>query len=422
MTEELVPGIKRVPVPWGVKGQGWIFPVYTPFSSTPIKVPEGSYSEFEAGTSFDLSERFHGGVGLVMAVRYLEGPGLTKSVSVLSLPAGPYDELLWIPGLFSKVDKPEEYFLTTTRIYVSTDASVANGRKEWGVPKHRANFSFTPLAPNSSKIHLTVSHPTEPTPQPFFSAMLSDSNFTPFAIPVSTSWLSWPISRYFLDGYTATLIQPPLPSSVNEPEKARLSLKETNQTVEVFVGSDGKTLAFTPTSIGWSKLSYLEAKAPEGGNDEDWTSFGDGKGFPKFQVAKEGILGGKGVRLTSFDMHIPGGVVVGTDYSSNASPKSKRSKSILRRFFSSAPRPQPSSSPLDVPPLDLFSQIMALNARHGDPSIQAYSVKTRPVEKKSKTPKRVKAVPDTPPPPYDAYDAIMRLNARHGHPSAHFVR
>ncbi|GAA5914775.1 uncharacterized protein JCM6883_001089 [Sporobolomyces salmoneus] len=111
-------------------------------------------------------------------------------------------------------------------------------------------------------------------------------------------------------------------------------------------------------------------------------------------------------------------------YSSDASPGSKRSKSILRRFFSSSPRPQPSSTPLDVPPLDVFSQIMALNARHGDPSVQAYSVKTRPVEKKSKTPNKVKAVPNTSTPPYDAYDAIMRVSAQHGHPAvqAHFVR
>ncbi|GAA5992764.1 hypothetical protein JCM5350_003379 [Sporobolomyces pararoseus] len=299
MTEQLAPGISRVPVPWDVKGQGWIFPVYTPFSPTPIDLPKGSYSEFEAGTSFDQSGRFHGGVGMVMIVRYLEGP------------AGPYDELLWIPGLFSKEDKPREYFLTTTRIYVSTDASVANGRKEWGIPKHRAIFSFTRL--DSKRTHLTVSHPTEPSPRPFFSAVLVDSKLTPFSIPVSTSWLSWSIARPFMDGYVATLIQPPLPSSQDEPEKAQSTLKETNQTIEAFTGSDGNTLAFTPSSTGWSRLSYLEVEAPAGREEEegeDWSSFGDGKGFPKFQVAKEGTISGRGIRLTSFEMHIPGGVVV----------------------------------------------------------------------------------------------------------------
>jgi len=114
-----------------------------------------------------------------------------------------------------------------------------------------------------------------------------------------------------MDGYVATLIQPPLPSSQDQPEKAHSTLEETNQTIEAFTGSDGKTLAFTPSSTGWSKLSYLEVRAPnEGGEGVDWSSFGDGKGFPNFQVAKEGIISGRGIRLAKFKMHIPGGVVV----------------------------------------------------------------------------------------------------------------
>ncbi|GAA5887476.1 hypothetical protein JCM16303_003430 [Sporobolomyces ruberrimus] len=339
MTQELAPGLSRIPVPWDVKGQGWIYPIYTPFSKSPIKVPKGTYSEFESGTSFDLSERFHGGVGMVMIVRYLDCPGKDISPSLtprrpsrigrfrveleqaklidsvellLDTAAGAYDELLYIPGLFSKEEKPEEYFLTTTRIYVSTDLSVANGRVEWGIPKHRAEFEFTPLSPDSSKMHLTVSHPTNP-PRPFFSAVLTDSKLTPFSMPVSTSWLSWPISRYFMDGYNATLIQPPLPSSLDEPDKARSTLEGTNQTIKAFTGSEGRTLAFSPVSTGWSRLSYLEVRAPEGGSEggeEDWSGFGDGKGFPRFEVAKEGIISGRGVRLTSFKMHIPAGVVV----------------------------------------------------------------------------------------------------------------
>ncbi|GAA5825397.1 hypothetical protein JCM5353_003616 [Sporobolomyces roseus] len=300
MTTDLAPGIPLVPVPWDVQGQGWIYPIYTPFSTTPIpqSLSKAAYSDFERGSQFDMTERYHGGVGMVMIIRYEQGP------------AGPYDELLYIPGLFSKEDKPEQYFLTTTRIYVSTDVSVANGRREWGIPKHRANFTFTPL-PRSSKIHLTVSHPTSLTPQPFFSAVLSESKLTPCPLPVSTSWLSWSLSKWLMDVYTPTLIQPPLSSAQDEPEKAEFTLKQTNQTISAFTGSQGKPLAFTPSSTGWSKLSYLEVKAPEGGTEEeDWQGFGDGKGFPRFVVAKEGIISGKGVRLTSFKMHIPAGIVV----------------------------------------------------------------------------------------------------------------
>ncbi|GAA5928852.1 uncharacterized protein JCM15063_003985 [Sporobolomyces koalae] len=286
--------------PWDIKGEAWIFPLYTPFSKDPIPLAPAAYSEFEAGTTFDLSDRYHGGVGMVMIIRYLDGP------------AGPYDELLYIPGLFTNKEKPEEYFLTTTRIYVSTDISVANGRKEWAIPKHRAEFSFDRIA-NSSRVHITVSHPTKPTPEPFFSAILGESRLTPLPIPVKTSWLSWPVSRYFLDGYKACLIQPPLLSTTDlEDQASKLSvLTKTNQTVHALTGSAGKTLAFTPSASGWSRLSYIEVKRPAGGDeDKDWSGFGDGIGFPKFAVAKEGIISGKGVRLPTFSMHVASGVVV----------------------------------------------------------------------------------------------------------------
>jgi len=148
--------------PWDVQGQGWIFPLYTPFSTTPIpqSLLKAAYSDFERGTQFDMTERYHGGVGMVMVIRWdsyssqllllfssadgwcvrhltdtnkdlvsdraeSTAAQQTDSFFKLWVTAGPYDELLYIPGLFSKEDKPEEYFLTTTRIYVSTDVSVA---------------------------------------------------------------------------------------------------------------------------------------------------------------------------------------------------------------------------------------------------------------------------------------------------------
>lgn len=43
-----------------------------------------------------------------------------------------------IPGLFSRPGKDggePSYALAITRIYVSTVASVANGRRLWGIPK-----------------------------------------------------------------------------------------------------------------------------------------------------------------------------------------------------------------------------------------------------------------------------------------------
>lgn len=113
--------------PWSLTGEGWIIPVYTPFSEEPIPLPDASYADLEKGTPADLSDRFHGGVGFVMIVRYTTGD------------AGPYDEIMYVPGLFSRSgardgDKPQ-YDFAITRIYVSTDESVANGRRNWGIPK-----------------------------------------------------------------------------------------------------------------------------------------------------------------------------------------------------------------------------------------------------------------------------------------------
>ncbi|GAA5998914.1 hypothetical protein JCM5350_005488 [Sporobolomyces pararoseus] len=120
-----------------------------------------------------------------------------------------------------------------------------------------------------------------------------------------------------------------------------------------------------------------------------------------------------------------------------SSASSAESKSMFRRFFSlrrskSTPTSERESLVAEKEPeIDLFAQIMALNARHGHPSVQAHSFKVKPVEKKSKTSKRstsssskVESIPSGAPPAYDAFEAIMRINAQHGHPSvqAAFVR
>ncbi|GAA5928856.1 uncharacterized protein JCM15063_003986 [Sporobolomyces koalae] len=123
---------------------------------------------------------------------------------------------------------------------------------------------------------------------------------------------------------------------------------------------------------------------------------------------------------------------VKAESSSDSKSSNKSMKSIFRLPFgskkSSSPSivterdellPKPAKAPVDV-----FAQIMALNARHGDPSVQAYAVKT-PKQSKKKSSKLVSTrTVEAPPPPYDAFDEIMRINARHGHPSvqAHFAR
>ncbi len=56
-------------------------------------------------------------------------------------PVGPYQELLFIPGLF-RFGKTTSFSIS--KIYVSTTDSVWNGRQNWGIPKELADFSFAP--------------------------------------------------------------------------------------------------------------------------------------------------------------------------------------------------------------------------------------------------------------------------------------
>jgi hypothetical protein len=53
-------------------------------------------------------------------------------------PVGPYRELFFIPGaaMFGRRLLP-----TITKIYVSTQASIDNGRANWGIPKELASFT-----------------------------------------------------------------------------------------------------------------------------------------------------------------------------------------------------------------------------------------------------------------------------------------
>ncbi|GAA6027122.1 hypothetical protein JCM8097_002408 [Rhodosporidiobolus ruineniae] len=294
-------GLPTAPPPWTLAGRGWIFPTYTPFSPTPIPLPDGAYAPLEQGSKADQSGHFHGGVGMVFVVRYE-----TSDV-------GPYDELIYTPGLFSSSDSPADkphYHLSITRIYVSTDASVYNGRRNWGIPKHRGVFSFTTLSP--SRTLLTVSHPSSPS-SPFFRAILADSRLTPFAMPVNTTWLSWRLSRWLMDGYTAEIFQPALPFASEADEEKKASVQATGQALEALVGSE-ETYRLSPPSKGWSRLAYLEEAPPEEGEGgKDWSGFGDGVGFPRFKVAVEGPLKGRGVHLTSFTMGFPVGTVVGEE-------------------------------------------------------------------------------------------------------------
>jgi hypothetical protein len=105
---------KKIPAPWNLTGNGYIFIYRFP--------KECRDSPF---FSISLSDKPASGFGTIMLVDYGKSD------------AGPYRELLFIPGEFDYLYKK---FYSITKIYVSTRESVDNGRENWGIPKELADF------------------------------------------------------------------------------------------------------------------------------------------------------------------------------------------------------------------------------------------------------------------------------------------
>ncbi len=109
--------IKKYPAPWKLRGRGYI--ILYRFKKDFVN-ERGNIPEF-------LKGKFAGGFGSIMLVDYEESN------------AGPYSELLFIPGKFHHKNKRLH---TISKIYVSTMESVENGIENWAIPKEPANFSF----------------------------------------------------------------------------------------------------------------------------------------------------------------------------------------------------------------------------------------------------------------------------------------
>jgi hypothetical protein len=111
------PSVERIKAPWHLRGDGYVllFKFSRAFVETHAFVPP------------PLEGKFHGGMGVVMLIDYQHSD------------VGPYRELLFIPGRFRYRGK---LFYSVTKIYVSTRASLVNGRENWGIPKQLAEFEF----------------------------------------------------------------------------------------------------------------------------------------------------------------------------------------------------------------------------------------------------------------------------------------
>ncbi len=112
-----MPNVQRVPPPWHLTGRGLVL-LY--------RFPKGWASQHGHLAPYQR-ETLAGRWGAVMLVDYA-----TSGV-------GPYRELLCLPGQLEVGGKSR---FSISKIYVSTQASVVNGRQNWGIPKEQADFDW----------------------------------------------------------------------------------------------------------------------------------------------------------------------------------------------------------------------------------------------------------------------------------------
>lgn len=190
-----MPEIKKIPAPWSLKGYGYI----VMFKAEPQWLLENGFIDA------DMLERYVPSIGTAMVVNY-------ESSS-----AGPYGELLFIPGKFS-FPSGERYSIS--KIYVSSRESVTNGQDNWGIPKELAEFDFTAQTASQEHIRITL---------PDGGDLIADIHLShkSWGVPVTTALLPEKfrtVAQYWEDQlfYTA-------PSAKSKIKFAKLKQGEFNQ-------------------------------------------------------------------------------------------------------------------------------------------------------------------------------------------------
>jgi hypothetical protein len=112
-----LPRVALRPAPWQLGGSGYLLIV----RMAEAELDRGSF------VPPSLSGLRRGRVAYLIFVDYEQTA------------CGPYRELLMVPGVFASATGKHA---SITRIYVSTYDSVVNGRKNWGIPKDRADFEL----------------------------------------------------------------------------------------------------------------------------------------------------------------------------------------------------------------------------------------------------------------------------------------
>ena len=151
------PPLPLAPPPWTCKCTAYVLAFYNSASSG--LTPSIAYAPLEANTpSFSSTKEagtYKGGLCFAQIIRYHETP------------VGAYDELALLPGAFAgPTGKGKD--LRITGIWVSSEASLMNGRRNWNIPKsvlHASLVTQIYLTP-CSRIDISRALTSRPPPPP----------------------------------------------------------------------------------------------------------------------------------------------------------------------------------------------------------------------------------------------------------------
>ncbi|OKL60604.1 hypothetical protein UA08_04049 [Talaromyces atroroseus] len=199
--------------------------------------------------------------------------GLVKALVIVRYQdsdVGPYDELIVSPGFFVNPHTGKRY-ARITNIYVSTDASVWNGRRNWNIQKHRARFIWEPVGGKGDQL-LKMYHPEDCTKPlnpkiPFFTAILKRSSLP-----------SVPLPRISI----ASLVQPPL-AAPRYPSGVASAVIATDDPEN---GRENPWLLTKPMYKGSWGLAYISHLDET--DDARLEGYGDGVGFPQMKIVPIG--------------------------------------------------------------------------------------------------------------------------------------
>ncbi|CAF0864198.1 unnamed protein product [Adineta steineri] len=164
--------VKDAPAPWTLKGEvayGFMHgsrPAQELFNENPNPI----------------QSPFRGGMGGLLLIRYTDSP------------VGPYDELILMPGSYQFHDTT---YYRISQIYVSSLDSVINGRRNWGIPKKLARFSWKD---NNTYVEI----------------FLPDANEPFCTIRVQPRLYCLPANSALIPSSFRTILQPPLEENDNK--------------------------------------------------------------------------------------------------------------------------------------------------------------------------------------------------------------